>query len=47
MDRTIAGITGDFGVPGENENGRRVVEFCIEKGLCVGNILSKEVCKSI
>ena len=31
------GITGAFGVPGENENGRRVVEFCAEKGLCVGN----------
>ena len=33
----IAGITGAFGVPGENENGRRVVEFCAERGMCVGN----------
>ena len=32
-DRTRAGITGAFGVPGEN-----VVEFCEERGLCVGNI---------
>ena len=36
-DRTRAGITGAFGVPGENENGRRVVEFCAEMGLCVGD----------
>ena len=27
------GITGAFGVPGENENGRKVVEFCAESGL--------------
>ena len=33
--RTIAGITGDFGVPGENGNCRRLVEFCAERGLCV------------
>ena len=31
-DRTRAGITGTFGVPGENDNGRRVVEFCKERG---------------
>ena len=24
-----------FGVPGENDNGRRVVEFCAERGMCV------------
>ena len=33
-DRTRAGITGAFGVPGANDNGRRVVEFCPERGLC-------------
>ena len=32
-----AGITGAFGVPREKENGGRVVEFCAESGLCVGN----------
>ena len=32
-----ASITGTFGVPGENDIGRRVVEFCVERGLCVGN----------
>ena len=43
-DRTRASITGAFGVPGENDNSRRVVEFCEERGLCVGNtFLSTEV----
>ena len=32
-DRTRPGITGAFGVPGENDNGRRVVEFLTERGL--------------
>ena len=36
-DRTRTGITGTFGVSEENENGRRVVEFCAERGLCVDN----------
>ena len=31
------GITGAFGVPGENYNGRTVVELCAKKGLYVGN----------
>ena len=29
-DRVRAGITGAFGVPRENDNGRRKVEFCVE-----------------
>ena len=29
-DRKRAGITSAFGVPGESDNGRRVVEFCEE-----------------
>ena len=41
-DRVRAGITGAFGVPGENDNGRRVEEFCAEKRLCVGNIYFKQ-----
>ena len=36
-DRTRADITGAFGVPGENDKGRRVVEEHVERGLCVGN----------
>ena len=35
-DGTRAGITGAFGVPRENDNGRRKVEFCEERGLCEG-----------
>ena len=31
-----ASTTGAFRVPGENENGRRMVEFCAENWLCVG-----------
>ena len=36
-DRTRAGVTSAFGVPGENDNYRRIVDFCEESGLCVGN----------
>ena len=35
-DRTRTGITGTFGVPRDNDNGRRVVEFSAERGLCMG-----------
>ena len=30
-----AGITGAFGVPVDNDNERRVVEFNVERGLCM------------
>ena len=40
-DRTRAGITNAFGVPGENGNGRRKVEFCEERELCVGSTYFK------
>ena len=40
-DRTRAGVSGAFGVPGKNDNGSRVVEFCSEKGLCMGNAYFK------
>ena len=33
-DIVRAGITGAFGVPVENDNGRRVVEFCAEREMC-------------
>ena len=42
-DRTRAGITGAFGVLGEHNNGRRVVEFCAERGICVGNTYFKHL----
>ena len=35
-DRMREGITGAFGVSGENDNGRRMMEFCTERRLCVG-----------
>ena len=46
-DRERAGITVAFGVPGENDNGRRVVGFA-KKGnsLWVTHIISTEVCIS-
>ena len=33
-ERMTASITDANGVPGENEKGRRVVEFCAERGQC-------------
>ena len=30
-----AGITDGFGVPGEKNNGRRVIDFCVERNLSV------------
>ena len=36
-DRMRAGITGTFGVTGENDNGRRVVVLFAERVLCMGN----------
>ena len=41
VDSTKDVITGAFEVPGENDNDRRVVEFCAERGLCVGNTYFK------
>ena len=40
-DKTRTGIIGAFGVPGENDNSRRVVELCAERGLCVCNTYFK------
>ena len=42
--RQETSITGAFGVPGENDNGRRVVEFCAERGMGVGNTYMKHMC---
>ena len=41
-DRERACITGAFGVPGENENGKESDEFCAEKGLCESNAYFQE-----
>ena len=40
-DRMRASIAGTFGVPGENDNGRKVMEFYAERGLCIGNTYFK------
>ena len=40
-DKTRAGITGAFEAAGKNDNGRRVVEFCEEREVYVGNIYFK------
>ena len=40
-NRTTTGITGAFGVPGENDRGRRAVEFCAERELSVSNTYFK------
>ena len=36
-DRVRVGITGTFGVTGQNYNGRRVVVLFAERVLCMGN----------
>ena len=36
-NRVKTGITGALRVTGENDNERRVVEFCDESGLCADN----------
>ena len=34
-------ITGTFGLQRENDNGRRVVDFCAERGLCADHTYLK------
>ena len=45
-DRLRMGINDRFDVPGENYNGRRVIDFCAEMRLCVGNTSKTRVCIS-
>ena len=40
-DKVKVGKTSAFGVLGENDNGKRVVESCAERELCVGKIYFK------
>ena len=38
VDRARVGVVASvFGVLGENDIGRRVIDFCVERGSCVGN----------
>ena len=42
-DRPRDGITGAFGIPGANDNERRVVKFYRERGLRVSNTCFKHI----
>ena len=41
-NRMMAGITGEFEVLGESDSGRRVMDSCAERGLCVGKCILRE-----
>ena len=44
-ERQVDGITGMYGVPGENENGEWLVELCAERELVIGNTwFKKKLC---
>lgn len=32
------GVTGALGVSRENENGKKVIDYCEEKGVCISDI---------
>ena len=36
-DKVRVGITAAFRVPGENDNERRVIDFCDKRELCMSN----------
>ena len=38
-NREVAGVTGKFGVPGENENGEYLLNMCAERELMIGNTI--------
>jgi len=40
-DRVVKGIVGPFGVPGLNDSGERVMDFCAERELCIANTFFK------
>ena len=41
-DREIEGVTGKYGVQGENESGERMIDMCVEQELAVGNSYFKK-----
>ena len=43
--RIMVGITGEFGVPREKDNGISVVDLCAERGLCVHKYVRVGRCK--
>uniref|UniRef100_A0A0L8GJU5 Uncharacterized protein n=1 Tax=Octopus bimaculoides TaxID=37653 RepID=A0A0L8GJU5_OCTBM len=38
----VENVVGKYGVPGQNENGRWLLEMCMEQELVVGNSLFKK-----
>ena len=40
----VEGVVGRYGVPGENENGERLLDMCVEKELVIGNSYFKKKC---
>jgi exonuclease III len=41
-DKTLAGITGKFGLGEENEAGLRLKDFCQTNNLCIGNTMFQQ-----
>ena len=39
---SVEEVVGLFGIPDTNENGERLVQQCVERGLMVGNTYSKK-----
>ena len=37
----VEGVVGKYGVPGENENGERLLDMCVEQELVIGNNFSR------
>ena len=37
----LGDLNGAFGVPGENDNGRRVIDFCAEKRLSTTRVCKR------
>ena len=43
----IPGVTGKFGLGGQNEAGQRLIEFCQEKALVIANTLFQQQEKTL
>ena len=41
-EEPVEGVIGEFGVPGVNENGEKLVDLCIERELVIGNTWFKK-----
>ena len=41
-DGGVEGVVGNYGVPGENESGERLLDICVEQKLVIGNSFFKK-----